>query len=971
MSPFISLMSQEKIFDKIRPFFNDLSGEIVCSTHTETNIFFATKASSINRFPYFQNPDPDKNQLQNPDPVKSQLQFNDGTPRAMLTIKFGEKYILLVLAKDKLYMLKEENWPGKFMPANISNVSFITTNDAQDKLVVVEPKEIKVYIYTNENFELSASVQHKTYPIDIAAGISHLMILENKNYYKYDLHLKFIEKQQVSNCKCLRVIKGSNSFAAVNGTSIKLFNNSDIDQNNLEYGDEIVLFEIIPPYIFALTSRGLIVRSTVGTIKEEFPYASSFKVRYSCMEITPNFNVLMGSKKEIFILKYDNKGPENHIKHLIENNPKQWENAIAFCNIIRYPGFNNKEKLSEIYLLYAQNLVSAQRYKEAFDKFTKSLRHPFEILSSFPTFATKSLKEAAIADIQKTREAYFKVLETLKELTQVKGEDLLKNKEIVNRALENSKDTSRYAYINPEAVYQAVTELHNVTQSREEIPSVKNIVEMYSDIAKDAIHGILDLHNVEKNAEKLHIQRIINKPFRDDGAIYPLQQYLKQILQSEHISTCIKIYNTILFQCYAMNTQPTELQKEIKKNPPIFFSIVEDTLRKQQQQEAFIDLCELHGQHDIAIKSIIGRREIDRAISYLRNSKDCLTQAKNFFDEILKELTSQALDPMQSRPKADKAVYPIQYINPNQKKAAEIFCSPILSSSDVDSVVAIISKNDKIDEELKNNLLTRFLEFAIYDRGLLQKSIVKQLVDIYLNLLKEKKKFGSSRSLICNEKEPIKGYREGLKYILEAIPSSEFDVDIITSIDNIFTEEKLIAYRKIKSFDDALDLIIKSDKKPENGEKRLEYDLYLLDCYYDPSIPSTMEIYNKYLFEMRNSPEMRDYTAEFVNKCADRIKPDAAIDFIDTNTPIADISEFLKFITTSNLNKSRLAQIKNGLLDDVKRNKEQQLKYLKGGYVEVDNNTRCAVCGKPISNTIFYVLKDNFIAHSNCKPKSE
>ncbi|EAY19802.1 hypothetical protein TVAG_178460 [Trichomonas vaginalis G3] len=929
-------MTQEQGFDKINTLCSPLSSDILCTTHTESFIYFATKAPTICKYVIDNR---SKGEI-------SELQFTWSTPKAMQTIKIGDRYILLVLAGKSVYYLPEDKWPGKFLETPITNALFIAPSDNHEELVVVEPKEIGIYRFSNNNLEKMRSMPHKFRPLDLAVGISHFVIVEKGAYHKFDFQFKKYESQNMQ-IKSIRSIKGKNNFAvSYQNTVTLLFPDKEIDPSNLNFTDEIVYLEIIPPYIFVLTYKALIIKSTIGTICEEYPIP--FKLKYPCVEIMPNFNVVITNKNNTYISRYNTNGPDRHIFHLIyTNNTKQWENAITFCRIIKYPDFRNDQKLSDIYLQYSENLVSAQRYSDAFEKFQMSMKHPFAILKRFTTFATQDLKKATMDDIQKTKDAYTKVLDTLKDLP----------------------DTSR---INPEKVYDAIKELNQITQSDEEIPDASKIYMKYEDYAREAKQGIQSLDEVKKNADDLLTSRFLSKPLgKDQEAIMPLQQYLKNILKNETNSTCKKIYNTMLFQCYARTAQQFELSKEIKNNPPIFFTIVKDTFINLQQQDALIDLCELHGQHDIAIRFILGQHNIDRAISYLRNSKDCLTQGKIFFDEILKELTTQVLDTTSVRSKTEKSVYPIQYIDSRLNKASEIFCSPTLMSTDIDTVVHFLQKNDKVDEELRNNLLAHFLEFAIYDRGLLQKSIAKLLVDVYLNLLKEKSKFGSSKSLISQEKDPIKSYREGLKKILETIPSSEFDVDIITSIDNMLIEEKLIAYRKIKSIEHALDLITKSEKRFTKGEERLEYGLYLLDCYYDKENPSTMEIYNKYLFEMRNTEEMKDYVAEFVNKCADRIKPDAAIDFIDLNTSISDISEFLKYITTSDLNTSRLAQLKNGLLDTVKREKEQQLKYLKGGFIEVGTNTKCAICGKPINDSVFYVMKDNFVTHAYCRPNSD
>ena len=66
-------------------------------------------------------------------------------------------------------------------------------------------------------------------------------------------------------------------------------------------------------------------------------------------------------------------------------------------------------------------------------------------------------------------------------------------------------------------------------------------------------------------------------------------------------------------------------------------------------------------------------------------------------------------------------------------------------------------------------------------------------------------------------------------------------------------------------------------------------------------------------------------------------------------------------------NYNREKKIENALIKNTLKTKKQQLKYLKGGRVEITYNSICGKCRKPIRDSAFYVLNDNTMIHTACK----
>jgi hypothetical protein len=79
------------------------------------------------------------------------------------------------------------------------------------------------------------------------------------------------------------------------------------------------------------------------------------------------------------------------------------------------------------------------------------------------------------------------------------------------------------------------------------------------------------------------------------------------------------------------------LPDTIARNPPLFFEVAADALKAQAAKEAFLQLCELHHQHQRAIeyiwpdqRSAPAESVLERLISYISRSKDVLTLAAQY-----------------------------------------------------------------------------------------------------------------------------------------------------------------------------------------------------------------------------------------------------------------------------------------------------------------------------------------------------
>ena len=101
-----------------------------------------------------------------------------------------------------------------------------------------------------------------------------------------------------------------------------------------------------------------------------------------------------------------------------------------------------------------------------------------------------------------------------------------------------------------------------------------------------------------------------------------------------------------------------------------------------------------------------------------------------------------------------------------------------------------------------------------------------------------------------------------------------------------------------------------------------------------------------------------------LNERAERLDPVRVVENIPKDIPLAELKDYLKLSSLERINRLRSLKIKNALLAKTVEAKKQQLRYLQSGKVEVKDNLKCVVCGKPIGDAVFYVLADNCVSHA-------
>ena len=923
---------EENCFDSIH-LSATLDSEILCVACTNQYIYFATKN---NLFRKEQSKFSLNRQTQQWDGSNSII---SGSPKDVTYIKSGEQNILVLLIGKNVFIHPEENWPCKFIQTEIQNALFIAATQDHENLIVVDQKLISKYAFVNGKLQLCVSqAAHRMKPIAIAAGSTHTAILEKSSLQIFDKSLNKVSASQMpKDVRIITAVKNTNQFAIVhNGKAEYIGQDKYVNPEFSKFEDDPIHLVIIPPYSFGLQQHSMSIRSTLAPIAEDLHLP--FKTKSTCLAVLGNFNIIITQQKSIYVSKYST--PEKHIA-MLGTKMRKWENAIAFCRSINLPSFPTNERLSDLYLSYSENMFKSFRFSEAFDLFQKSGKHPFTLLKRFRSFASTKLKDATEVDIKETEEALVNLLKALK--YDIKD---LNAKPIIDRFS-----------CDPDEVQKALKKLVEVKQSREEIPSLDDIITNCNEIADKARLELKELPKVLHDAEEILFK--FHGQTKDDQALQYLQTYLLQIVHAEKQSTCLKIYNTMILQCYA-RLAPIQLGTFINENPPIFFDVVYDILVEQKQNDGIRLICELHRKHDVAIKFLIEQNEITTAIKYINCSKDWKSVSMTFFDTILTSLAeqdkAQAIAEKNKAPsEKQKAVDLLPYRQ--QRNAPEVFFSQSLEVSDIDEILKKFA-NARAPEELRLIFTVSFLEFAIYDRKLVSQEANQKLITTFLELLKSHSEFKNKQLiLIEQEKEPIKSYRKGLLRILEA--NGQGNINAVLSIPEQFVEEKIAAYKSIKKPLEALELF--------KNETNMKTVFYLLDKLYDPNDADASTIYQEYIKCL--CINRKNEIPEFLNKCADRVKPSVVLGFFSDLPDVSSLYNFLSYSTTTRPNQSRLVKIQNALLRDLIKQKRQQLSYLKGGYVEVNENTKCAVCGKPIGDSIFYVLKSNVITHSFCKPE--
>lgn len=371
-------------------------------------------------------------------------------------------------------------------------------------------------------------------------------------------------------------------------------------------------------------------------------------------------------------------------------------------------------------------------------------------------------------------------------------------------------------------------------------------------------------------------------------------------------------------------------------------------------------LCELYKRHDIAEEKLKGPMFTEQLIEYIQRSSDYLPLGKKHFKTVLTTL-----------PLGKKV------------KTAEMFCSPLLTETEVNEILAFIGEKS----EINRIITTKIIEYAAYNNNTNSPHLHLKLIKILNDLLADVYNFSTGTIVpIQSEKEENRAYRTSLLRILETSDCYQL-VDIADYIEKMGIEECFAAYRKLKNFDKCVELIDKCVEIIKKYPTKYEVLLAEVEKIYQVNDPAAKQIYNKFvqllLTHCKSATKSRRkafqqvdpnllHLIDLLNTSAGKIDPEALIGQLPTDLPLNKLKGFLLQMMCDRVDKLRLLRIENALLKKTIMEKKKHVEFLKGGYVEVKETQRCIVCGGKIeANSVFYVLSNNTTVHAACNQKTK
>lgn len=781
-------------------------------------------------------------------------------------------------------------------------------------------------------------------PIDVLSTADTICIYNKKGYKIFNSKLDELLFQPISKpFRCVTPIIGNNSYCAIqdNNTLIQLYDDRKLIREEIKFPEVVISLQVKLPYICAISQKNFMYFLTVSSIENNiFPLPRDMKTKFPALltMCKNNYSLFYASDDTLWSIKYSKKHDQDYL-----TNQRKWDQLVEM-NILM------NSDLDDFYYSMAKNMFAKREYVRAFEAFKKSRKSPFKLLGQF-TRKNSELKEEA----KKDADQRIGLLQILRD-----------------KVLNHSK---------PSEIEEA---LDNVYEQSHMKDKPKNL--------QDVNETLIENEIADSNKVKEQILDLVNTPKIDDqsgsvnvGVYNPLQEYISQLLVSEHNPTRIKIYNTILCEIYAKTGMILPMETLIKNESPVFFKMAYAELDSMDANPSIFALCEQYHQHEIAIKTAEKSNSYEQLISYVSKSRDCLDLAPGLLKQVFQyycEDKNKGNGKNEDRGK--------QKMAPNlaAKKAAALFFSYNISpdSDETEKVLQIIdSKSLKQDprdtKDYKEEVKEAFLNFVVFSLHSKSNMVHSQLCNLYIKKLNKLNKIDYRKKYvnIAGEKDSdMKQTRESLFKLL-----SESDYyephEVIRELPDIYLEEKIAAYLKINtraSLEDCIELVVVPTVPIEIAVTKF------CDMAYDSEDSDRNGIYNllfsalirEYNNNKNDSAKKAEYMKRIkylLNERAQFLNPDQVIENIPKDIPITELKQFFDDSSTPRINRLRLLEIQNALYEETIKQKKNQIQYLKAGKVVVTKGLKCIVCGKSIDESVFYVRNDSTVAHAACNPSHD
>jgi hypothetical protein len=890
----------------------DIRYTISAVTHTSNFVYVATRSKRMFQYEVLhmtknQRPDTkgEKPELKEPIVRLSQHTLQGGAATTLLLVQ-GESHLFFLPEKDfssrPLTELPESR-SVKFSAASpITN--FFLSCDAQN-----------LYIY--ESVPAPEFVRHrKTVPhqfksvTDLVVAGGALLMYDKREFrlgeFRGDTPKLGGSEALPKPIKLCVPVDGANSFVVVfSDNQIGMIGEQLIEMIP-KLTEEILAIGIRRPYLYVLTAKNLCIYAILAPITDTIQLPA--KPKNPLLDVFDNYGVIYTSDTQVIPVRFNTPVP--HMDQLQKKD--LWEKAIQLCDAINIQGSTQDDQRRTLYQKYSEFLFKNGEFARAIDNHVKSGQDPALMIGHYKRFLPDDLKAAVKSDL----EEHQALLESLASLIDQRGH----TDQIILKLTEIEAQAGR-----PPKAFEAGRII-------DQLDSVKS--ECALDVSETK--RCLDNHVVFFNQQ---LQQ------NGNGGIVELRDYLLSLLKNERQSTKVKLYNTILIQCYA-SSMPMTLAPFIAGNPPLFFDVAAAALKSAGTSEAFLQLCELHHKHKVASDYLMQLPNYEQLIHYVRSSADCMKLAPEHCRKLYEGLkTTEKLDEQAA---AERAVH--------------VFFSPTLNIDDAKSFVDIIEKVDYVSGATKLKMLIIFLDFAIFERRLDQSSLDRKLIQTYLEALKGDIAFKSSRKYVAIAKEGphLNALRSGLVRVLEE--SDRYDTQhILTEIPQCLWEERVAVYRRMGEYKACLDLV-------SNTEVDLSIALSFCDKVYVEEDPNRNSIYTELFFALNRQASSQAKIRELLNSRAERLDPIKIVENIPKEFKLQELTQFLSASSLSRINKLRSLRIRNALLEATIETKKVHRAFLQGGKVEVKDNLICVFCGRQIGESVFFVLDDNCVAHTACNP---
>ena len=436
---------------------------------------------------------------------------------------------------------------------------------------------------------------------------------------------------------------------------------------------------------------------------------------------------------------------------------------------------------------------------------------------------------------------------------------------------------------------------------------------------------------------------------RNRRAINCLSNFIQNGLKEwKDLSQNVKtILNTILVECLLF-LNVNSLDRFMKTKPEIFFDTLKDFFLSNDDQQHFLNLCQIYEHHKDAIDFLEDKDDVDDLILYCRESDDFTSISKQCYDYICKKVPD---------------------------KSYLLFCNKNIRASVAFDILHFIDTSNSLptNEERENSQIA-FLEYLVYERKIEDTDIHNKLITIYLSTitsyldknytssyggLSSSDQKDSQYTMIEDEKEPLKTLRSRLKRVL--IESNYYHaLSISPKILPSLLEERLIVNGKAGNFNSCLDMMVYS------ADGRISAPNKVILEFCDYIYPQHKSIYTELIVKFAsNMTTMKDKFMYFLNERGNMCEVGKVLKLIPKDTPISKYEKFIKSITIDREEENTRLKLSVAILTSQMKSKETELKTIKSTKFVLKSPPLCHKCGEQITSN-FVCDQIGNVYHPDC-----